>query len=494
MSASQALDSSKRTGSDVGTVGQAPQLRVGEEPQGRGERAFPLTRWFGGVALLAIAVIAAASVWLLGWFVTQRMLLQEATLTRDFVQSLVAVETPLQEVLAHPELGIPPEAEEPFEHIARMPEVLRANLYDRQRTVVWSSDRALRGRRFGPNEELDLALKGSVVVEKKTRGERSSGKAEYESLAQPQDLFVEIYVPVRDVKTGAVVGALEFYKNPRGLMSSLAELRRYMLAGALVFGALLFVALFGLVRRAHRLIQAQQRRLVESETYAALGEMSSAVAHGIRNPLAAMRSSAELIAETARGPARPGDGATTQEAARDIVAQADRLGAWLRELLTYTRPGDGDGQPLALRPLVGSCLQEFEREIDRRGVKARAELPDSLPAVQADALCVGQVLRSVLANALEAVPDGGRITVSAQPDGARGQMLLQVRDNGSGITKAERQRIGQPFFTTKAHGMGVGLSLARRVLERQGGRLHIASEPGRGTVVSISLRLAAPSA
>lgn len=455
--------------------------------------AFHLTRWFGGVALLAIAVIAAASVWLLGWFVTQRMLLQEATLTRDFVQSLVAVETPLQEVLARPEAGIPSDAEVSFQHIARMPDVLRANVYDRQRTVVWSSDHSLRGRRFGPNEELDLALAGSVVVEKKTRDERVNGKAEYESLSQPDDLFVELYVPVLDVKSGAVVGAIEFYKNPRGLMHILAQLRRYMLAGAVLFGALLFVALFGLVRRADRLIQAQQRRLVDSETYAALGEMSSAVAHGIRNPLAAMRSSAELIADTARGPARPADAAATQEAARDIVEQADRLGAWLRELLAYTRPGDGETQPLALGPLVGSCLQEFAREIERRKVNARTELADGLPPVLADALCVGQVLRSVVANALEAVPDGGRITVSAQADAARGQMLLQVRDNGSGIAKAERARVGQPFFTTKAHGMGVGLALARRVLERHGGKLHIASEPGRGTVVSISLRLAQPA-
>lgn len=452
--------------------------------------AFRLTPWFGGVALLAIAVIAAASVWLLGWFVTQRMLLQEATLTRDFVQSLVAVETPLQDALARPGEGVSAEAELSFQHVARMPDVLRANVYDRHRTVLWSSDRSLRGRRFGPNQELDMALGGAVMVEKKTHDERVNGKAEYESLAQPDELFVELYVPVRDVNTGAVVGAIEFYKNPRGLMQILGQLRRYMLAGALLFGALLFVALFGLVRRADRLIQAQQQRLVDSETYAALGEMSSAVAHGIRNPLAAMRSSAELIAETARGPVRPGDAAITQEAARDIVEQSDRLGAWLRELLAYTRPGDGETQPLSLGPLVGSCLQDFAREIERRRVDARAEVAEGLPPVQADALCVGQVLRSVVANALEAVPDGGRITVSAQADAPRGQMLLQVRDNGSGIARAERARVGQPFFTTKAHGMGVGLALARRVLERHGGKLHIASQPGRGTVVSISLRLA----
>lgn len=456
--------------------------------------ALRLTRWFGGVALVAITVIAAASVWLMGWFVTQRMLLQEATLTRDFVQSLVAVETPLQQVLADPAAGVTPEAEVSFQHIARMPDVLRANVYDRSRTVLWSSDRQLRGRRFGPNEELDEALGGAVVVEQKTHDERVNGKAEYESLHHPAELFVEIYVPVRDVGSGAVVGAIEFYKNPQGLMQILAQLRDYMLVGALVFGALLFAALFGLVRRADRVIQAQQQQLVQSETYAVLGEMSSAVAHGIRNPLAAMRSSAELIADTARAPAGPADAAATEEAARDIVKQADRLGAWLRELLAYTRPADGGTQPLALGPLVASCLQEFGREIERRHVRTRAELADGLPCVQADALCVGQVLRSVLANALEAVPDGGRILIDARPEPGRGQLLLQVRDNGSGITKAERARIGEPFFTTKAHGMGVGLALARRVLERQGGRLHIASEPGRGTVVSISLRLAGTAA
>jgi len=456
-------------------------------------RSFRLTRWFGGVALAAIAVIATASVWLMSWFVSQRMLLQEGSLTRDFVQSLVIVETPLQAYLTNPGAGVPADAEESFQHIARMPDVLRANLYDRQRTVLWSSDRELIGRRFGPNEELDLALSGAVVVEKKTEEERRHGKAEYESLVQPEDLFVEIYVPVLDVKTGTVVGAMEFYKNPRGLMEILAQLRRYIALGALGFGLLLFAALFGLVRRADGLIQTQQRRLVENETFAAVGEMSSVVAHGIRNPLAAMRSSAELIVDSARGPARVGDAKASHDAALDIVEQADRLGAWLRELLSYTRPTEGVAQSLSIAPLVQSCLQEYARELDRRHIRASAQLPDDLPAVQGDALFVGQVLRSVLANAMDAVPDGGRISVIAESDTRKHLLTLRVQDNGHGMDKMQRARAGSPFFTTKANGMGVGLALARRVLERHGGRLHIASEPGRGTAVSISLRMAQPT-
>lgn len=459
-------------------------------PSPAGSRSFRLAPWFAGVSLIAIAVIASASVWLLSWFVTQRMLLQEGTLTRDFVHNLMLVEAPLQDFIANPGGPLSPEVDEPFQHLAHMPDVLRANLYDRERTVLWSSDTALIGRRFGSNEELDKALRGSVVVERKTREEREHGKAEYVALAQTDELFVEIYVPVRHAQTGEVVGAIEFYKNPRSLMQILVQLRQYMALGALGFGLLLFVALYGLVRRADGHIQQQQLRLAENEAYAALGEMSSVVAHGIRNPLAAMRSSAELIIDGMRGEPSPGDAAATKDAARDIVEQADRLGAWLRELLAYTRPVEGAPQPLSVGPLVHSCLQEFARDIERRHVQARAELADDLPPVQGDALCVGQVLRSVMANALDAVPDGGRITVKASADERQRLLTLQVRDNGSGIAKAKRSRVGQPFFTTKSHGMGVGLALARRVLERHGGKLHIASESGRGTVVSIMLRLA----
>ena len=451
---------------------------------------FGLTRWFGVVSMAAITVIAAASVWLLSWFVTQRMLLQEATLTRDFVHSLMLVETALQDYVVNPQDPPAPDVVESFQHLARMPDMLRANLYDLQRRVLWSSDQSLIGRRFGPNDELDLALRGAVVVEKKTQEERVHGKSEYEALTQPDDLFVEIYVPVTESRSGRVIGAIEFYKNPRGLMLLLAQLRHFIALGAIGFGLLLFAALFGLVRRADGLIQAQQQQLVDNETFAVVGEMSSVVAHGIRNPLAAMRSSAELIVDSASGPPRPDDARATKEAAQDIVEQADRMGAWVRELLSYTRSAEGSAQPLSVAPLVQSCLQEFDRELERRHVRARAELATDLPAVRGDALFVGQVLRSVLANALDAVQDGGRITVSAAPDKRRRLLTLRVQDNGRGMSRAQRAQAGSPFFTTKANGMGVGLSLARRVLERHGGRLHIASEEGKGTVVSISLRLA----
>ena len=440
---------------------------------------FALSRWFGGVAFTAIGAIAATSVWLLSWFVTDRMLWQEALLTRDFVHSLLVVENQLHDYLRDPSQALPPLAKVAFEHIGRMPDVVRANVYGRNRTVVWSSDGQLIGRNFGANKDLDAALIGTVVVEKKTDHERIHGKAEYEQLRPADDLFIEMYVPVKDLQTGQVIAAIEFYKNPRALTSVLSQLRNYIALGAAVFGLVLFVSLFWLVRRADRTMQFQERQLVENETLAAVGEMSSVVAHGIRNPLAAIRSSAELIIES------PGN--SVADAAHDIVAQSDRLGSWVRELLAYTRPADGTPQAVGLESLVRSCLQDFSRECERRHIGARAHLPDDLPEVRGDSLAMGQVLRSLLANALDAVPEGGRIDVRATVDpGGRG-VTLTVQDNGRGMTPAQRERVGKPFFTTKTHGMGLGLALARRVIERAGGSFRIDSEPGRGTLVSIML-------
>ena len=441
---------------------------------------FALSRWFAGVAFTAIAAIAATSVWLLSWFVTERMLWQEGTLTRDFVHSLLLVEKPLHNYLRNPDGAPPLTVKSAFEHIGRMPDVVRANIYGRDRQVLWSTDQQLIGRIFGVNDDLDAALSGTIVVEKKTDIQRIHGKAEYERLSPADDLFMELYMPVLDVETGQVIAAIEFYKNPRALMGVLAQLRSYITFGAVVFGLLLFVALFWLVRRADLTMQSQERQLVEKETFAVVGEMSSVVAHGIRNPLAAIRSSAELILES------PGHSAT--DAALDIVAQSDRLGSWVRELLSYTRPTDETPQPVALEPLVRTCLKEFSRECERRHIGASAHLPDHLPDVQGDSLAVGQVLRSVLANALEAVSEGGRIVVRATSDLNKGSVTLTVEDNGPGITPEQSERIGKPFFTTKPHGMGLGLALARRVIERAGGSFRIDSEPGRGTVVSIMLR------
>jgi len=441
-----------------------------------------LGRTFGLRAVVLISVIAAASAWLLGRLVTSHLLAQEGLLTRDVVRTLLLVDEPMRAAF-DPGGRVPGEAASALARIARLPDVLRANVYDRERRLVWSSDAQLIGRRFGANEELDQALAGEVAVEPHTRAERHRAKDEYEALVQPEALFVEIYVPVVDESDATVLGAIELYKNPIALMHSLATLRSAIALGAAAAGALLFAALYGVVRRADLALRAQEQALVDQETFAVVGELSSVVAHGIRNPLAAIRSSAELILDGA--PATP----DVAQPAQDIVEQSDRLGRWLRELLSYTQGGSERMGALQLPPLVRSAVAEIERPCAARAIAVELALADDLPAVSGDPLAIGQVLRSVLSNALEALPDGGRIQIGVERR-PPGWLTLVVQDDGPGFSATARHRAGQAMFTTKPQGLGVGLALARRVLRRCGGTLEIGDAPGRGARIAIALRFA----
>lgn len=437
--------------------------------------SFNLSRWFALVGFLSITTISGLAGWAMSRFVADAMFRQEGTLTQQFVQTLVLTEPSLPAYLVHGAVRDRQELERALSHIGTMTDMLRANLYNRGQEVVWSSDPTLIGRTLGPNDELDEALAGDLVVHPDSHEE--GGKREHEHLAVVANLFVEIYVPILDPDGGKVIGVIEFYKNPRSLFLALERMRRYIAVGAAVAGLLLFLALAGLVRRADLQLRAQERRLVDTETLAVIGEMSAAVAHGIRNPLASIRSSAELI---------PGaDASTADTAAADIVAESDRLEAWVRDLLAFSRPLEAGPEPLDVTGLVERCMTDFERDAERRRIHLEVSVAPSLPAVQGDALMVGQVLHSLVANALEALQADGAVSVRAVADGRF--VRIEVADNGPGMSAEQLRRVGKPFFTTKTRGLGIGLSQARRIAERYGGDLSIDSASGTGTRVTLRL-------
>lgn len=442
-------------------------------------RPFNLSRWFALIGLMSIAAISAIAGYLISDFVTERMVRQEGQLTMEMVENLVLTEKSMRALLVD---GTPVSAEEPggaFAHLARMPGVLRANLYDPSRRILWSSEAELIGQQFGANEELDEALSGKLVAHGKRH--EAKEKAEHLHLARAANFFVEIYLPVRDAD-GKVLGAIEFYKNPVALFNMLQHLDRNIALGAALAGLFLYVALFGMVRRADLLISEQQRRLVDAETLAVVGEMSSAVAHGIRNPLASIRSSAELILVT--------DEETGREAATDIISESDRLEAWVRELLSYSRPLDEKAGAVSLGPILARCVDEFGRELQKRHIAASLHMPEPIPEVRGDPLLFGQVLHSLVANAIEAMQADGRLEIGCESQRGGRQVVLSVRDSGPGMTPEQLQRVGKPFYTTKTQGLGVGLALARRIVERYGGTLEIDSAPGQGTAVRLILTCA----
>jgi signal transduction histidine kinase len=432
---------------------------------------FNLSRWFAAVGLVSIASISAVSGWLLSGFLTDRMLAQEARLTEEVIDSIVRVERATEYFTG----GRPTQDAEFSEflaHVAELPDVLRANLHSRERRVIWSSDPALIGRQFADNDELEAALAGKLVAH---GGER--GKLEHEDLDSRYRYFFEIYTPVRDA-SGEVVGVVELYKTPQALFETIAAGKRAIWIGAAIAGLFLYATLFWLVRRADNTIRAQRERLVQSETFAAIGEMSSAVAHGIRNPLASIRSSAELALDSP-----PAD---WRDEASDIVEQVDRLESWIRRLLSYSQPLGDKAEPIQVGALVQTSLAGFERELERRRIRATVDIDAPLPPVKADALMLEHVFTSLIANAMEAIERDGSIGVAVQRDGERG-LRVSVRDNGPGMTSKEVQGAFKPFHTSKPKGIGIGLPLARRIVQRFGGSIALASTPGAGTTVDVLL-------
>lgn len=226
-------------------------------------------------------------------------------------------------------------------------------------------------------------------------------------------------------------------------------------------------------------MREQRQRLVETESLAAVGEMAGAVAHAIRNPLSAIRTSAELALDS--------DSALSREQAEDITAEVDLMEQSVRELLTYSRPPSTIVESVELNAIIRKSLTACMREISARGIEVVLRLDDHLPAVKGDVALLGQVFSSLIANALDAMTRAGRLTVISQTAADGAWVDIRITDTGSGIPPVDFEKIFRPFHTTKAKGLGLGLPLARRIIERLGGTIAISSKPGAGTTVHMKL-------
>ena len=217
----------------------------------------------------------------------------------------------------------------------------------------------------------------------------------------------------------------------------------------------------------------QQRQLVANEAMVAVGEMAAAVAHGIRNPLASIRTSAELWADVKSGEA--------QEQARDIVAEVDRLELWVRSLLTYADQGRAKLEPIDLNGLLTAAVEGYQREFVRLNIQTKFELYEGMPRIIGDSGLLVQMFNSIIANAIEAMPRGGTLAMRSRPAENKRAIELEIGDTGMGMAPEQLQKIFQPFITSKRKGLGLGLALVKRTMERIGGSIRVDSQIGRGT-------------
>ena len=368
-----------------------------------------------------------------------------------------------------------------FARMGEMPGVIRANAFAKDRTIIWSTERGLVGKRFDPNDELEEAFQGRPKVE--TGVTNTSAKLEHVDLISPGPGFVENYLPIwhKDARgRRIVVGVVELYRAPDNILNEISAGKRFIWIGAATAGMFLFAALFWLIRRANAVMLRQEQQLVETETLATVGEMASTVAHGLLNPLASIRSSAELALES-----KPV--ADVKTALADVVEQSDRLASWVRQYLVHTHSSSPQPDKTDVDAVIQTCLGNFPLELTRRNIRGTSEVERGLPVVTVNQLILGQVLNGLIANAIEAMRDGGELRIVARQ--LNSSVHIDVVDTGPGIPEDKLRDLMRPFKTTKSAGLGLGLPLAKRLIERNGGRLSLASQPGKGTTATLVLQV-----
>jgi len=215
-----------------------------------------------------------------------------------------------------------------------------------------------------------------------------------------------------------------------------------------------------------------ERRVADGERLAVLGQMAATVAHEVKNPLSAIKSIAQVMSE---------DQGLGVEYARDlslIVGETDRLSQSVTQLLSFARKEVTEEVPLKIGELIRSAVGLFKANAEERRIKLniRIEADDELGGTAVAA--VRDALSNLVLNALQATPAGGEVIVTARRDGTN--LCIVVEDSGSGIQSEFRQRIWEPFFTTKQRGTGLGLAIVRKRMEEAGGSARLAGSLNGG--------------
>ncbi len=440
-----------------------------------------LTRRFAMASFVVISIIAMLLGWLLSQMLTERLLNREGSVIQDFVQNLLLTDDSA-EYFADPKN---PEFLERFQrsmrHIENMKEPVRVNAYLPSGTVVWSTDKSLENRQFPTNDELQEALRGKLVVHSGNAQEGLPNKDEHEGLKLHGSYYVESYIPIYSKGGAGVIGVMEFYKISTELNESISRgvMRLWLACLACALG--LFTSLYWIVSNADKVMRHQQAKLVEAQTLASAVELTSAVAHNLRNPLASIRASAEMLQHTDM------HARDSMEHSHDIMQAVDRADRWITELVRVSQAPNLTPEPVELQPLVEDCLQEMASELKQHHVKVVADAGPPLRVLAHPAM-LKQIVLSIIANAIDAMASGGQLSVAWRAEGT--QLLLTLSDTGPGIANEVRHRIFRPFFSTKSGGLGIGLGLVKRMVEQWQGSIELTPVVPHGTSVELRLPIA----
>ncbi len=242
------------------------------------------------------------------------------------------------------------------------------------------------------------------------------------------------------------------------------------------------------LEESYRKLQSQSERIIaveeqlrRAEKLSTLGEMAAVLAHEIRNPLGSIRGTAEILRDDYPV------GSPKHEFIEIQIRETERLNRVVEDFLRMARQQPPEKKRCSLREELETIVTLTSGAARKQNVELVLEpVADDLELL-GDGEKLRQAFLNVLINALQATPPGGMVRVSARK--SAGGVVVEFRDTGCGIDSEALKRVYEPFFTTKADGTGLGLAVTKKIIEGHGGELKVASVPGQGTTVSMSLAL-----
>jgi two-component system sensor histidine kinase HydH len=233
--------------------------------------------------------------------------------------------------------------------------------------------------------------------------------------------------------------------------------------------------------RTYRQLQENFEQLKRAERLSAVGQLSANLAHEIRNPLASIEGAAELL--------QPG--AVSSEMQAEFVGiirkECRRLSRLLTDMLDFARPKAPRYEHTSIAEVIESVVSLMAIPAQKAGVRIRLEVPPELPEIPCDREQIRQVLVNLTMNAVQAMPDGGTVELSAEVAGSR--LIVSVKDEGIGVPLDALDELFSPFYTTKKDGTGLGLSVAQQIVAAHGGEFLVNPNTPKGSVFSFSLPL-----
>jgi len=281
------------------------------------------------------------------------------------------------------------------------------------------------------------------------------------------------FAPVMD-PFGGIVGAVGV-EAPAGFFGALRD-ARLALATMVAVGIALVVALTAVVWRFWTRSEASERAMWRSQHLATIGQMTATMAHEVRNPLSIIKATAERIRR------KYGDGS---ELFDFIPEEADRLDRLTRWYLHYARSPEVAFAPISLADIVRESAARLRKEFEASDIAVVLPPGDERGECEGDRDRLTQAVLNIFINAQEAMPTGG--TITARIGGDEDRVCLEIEDTGPGVPPGERERVFEPFTTTKPMGTGLGLAVVQQVVEAHGGTASIDGAPGGGAVVRIDL-------